>query len=412
MSCHVTDGSQVKAEAEGRVLITFLGAGSADKRRRYREATYDFGNGDVRTTQFFGLSLFEHLQADELVILGTSGSMWDVLLIEQELAGADSEAVDRLSDAADTGTVGRDLLQELEPMLTRNIGAPVKLDIIPYGTDAEQQQAIVSLMAAHAERAATVHLDVTHGLRHLPIVSLAAAQVIEATLGRPIEGIHYGALELTREGTTPVVSLSGLLEIQHWLSAFQVFERNRDYSVFVPLLRGRIDQDALDHLSMASFYERLNDSGKSKEQLKKFRQSLGEHEHQTPLERLFFPQLNERIAWSLEGSLATRQLSLARTHLAHSDYLRATIIAFEAWISARVKHQGGRETHREDRNFAKDSLKRRPHFKILRQIRNAVTHGDRPDTKEAQQAISSPTKMAEVLEECLEAIQAYIDRTR
>lgn len=399
----------MSGEAGGSVLITFLGGASPGRDRRYREASYDFGGGELRTTPFFGLALAEHLAIDRLVILGTSGSMWDVLLFDQDLPDTDAALFDDLIEAADSDRVDIELLGGFEPILGDKLGVGVSLDIIPYGRSADEQQQTVSLMASHAANADAVHLDVTHGLRHLPIVSLAAAQVIETTLGRPIEGIHYGALELTRDGTTPVVSLAGLLEIQHWLSAFTVFERNRDYSVFVPLLRDRIEQGALDHLRMASFYERLNDTGKSKEQLKKFRLALGDHAGETPLERLFFPQLEDRIAWSLEGSLAARQLSLARTHLANSDYLRATIIAFEAWISARVKHQGGRETHREDRNFAKDSLKTRPQFKTLRQIRNAVTHGDRPDTKEAQQAISSPTKMAEVLDDCMAAIQTYID---
>lgn len=403
----------MQEKGEGRTLITFLGAGAADKARRYRKASYDFGNGEVQTSRFFGLSLFEHLGADELVILGTSGSMWDVLLIEQDLFDVDADAVDRLIDAAGSNSVDCELLQQFEPLLARNIGARVKLDIIPYGTDAAQQQAIVSLMASHAERARTVHLDVTHGLRHLPIVSLAAAQVIEITLGRPIEGIHYGALELTDNGKTPVVSLAGLLEIQRWLSAFTVFERNRDYSVFVPLLRGHIEEAATAHLSMASFYEQLNDAGKSREQLRKFRKALGDHAGQTPLEQLFFPQLEERIAWSLEGSLAARQLSLARMHLDNRDYLRATIIAFEAWISAHVLHTGGKQTRYIDREKSRKALREETGFQfvILQQIRNAVSHGQRPHIREAQQAISSPTRMIQVLEECMDAIQIYMERT-
>ena len=406
-----TEGKALNSET---ILITFLGAGSKDRQKRYREAQYQFNNGVVEKTRFFGLSLCRQLKADRLVILGTAGSIWDVLLIEQDTFDVSSAAIESLIEAADANQVSKSLLDEFAPVLSRNLGIEVNLDIIPYGDSSEGQREIVSLMSAYAGDANAVHIDITHGLRHLPIISLASAQVIGAALGRAIDGIHYGALELTRNGVTPVVALSGLLEIQDWVSAFAAFEYSRDYGIFIPLLRYKISDKALDHLRMASFFERLNDTGKSREQLRKFNQANANYRPQSALENLFFPELEKRISWVLGGSLAERQLNLSRMHLENGDYLRAVIMAFESWISAAVKRGRGPETSYPAREKAAKALAKqsneakREAFKTLRQIRNAVTHGVRPDTRAAQQAILNPTVMQAVLVDTLAEIDRYI----
>lgn len=395
------------------VLITFLGAGSKDRQKRYREANYRFHDGVSAKTRFFGLSLCKQLEADHLVILGTRGSIWDVLLIEQEI-DVSSDAIESLIEAADAGQVNKTLLNEFASALSLSLGIKVSLDIIPYGTTSEEQREIVSLMSSYAGESSTVHIDITHGLRHLPIISLASAQVIGAALGKTIAGIHYGALELTKEGVTPVVALSGLLEIQSWISAFAAFEQNRDYGIFIPLLRDKVSQKALDHLRMASFFERLNDTGKSREQLRKFNQANAGYTPQSALEKLFIPELEKRISWVLGGSLAERQLNLSRMHLENGDYLRSVIMAFESWVSAAVKRRRGQETSYPAREKAAKALAKQSNagkqevFKTLRQIRNAVTHGVRPDTKAAQQAIFNPTVMEAILTDTLDEIERYI----
>ena len=400
--------------SDQNVLITFLGAGSKDRQKRYREANYQFGDGLVEKTRFFGLSLCKQLKVDRLVILGTSGSIWDVLLIEQDIFDVSSDTIENLIEAADANHVSKSLLDNFAPVLSRNLGIEVSLDIIPYGESSEGQREIVSIMSAYAADANAVHIDITHGLRHLPIISLASAQVISAALVKRIAGIHYGALELTKDGITPVVSLSGLLEIQDWSSAFAAFEHTRDYGIFIPLLRDKVPQKALDHLRMASFSERLNDTGKSREQLRKFNQANAGYKPKSALEKLFFPELEKRISWVLGGSLAERQINLSRMHLENGDYLRSVIMAFEAWVSAAVKRRSGQETSYPQRKKAADALAeqsndaKRETFKTLRQIRNAVTHGVRPDTRAAQQAISNPTVMQAVLVDTLAEIDRYI----
>ena len=60
-------------------LVTFLGRPQLQD-GRYREAKYEFPDDVQRTSAFFGLALAEYLEPDDIVILGTHGSMWGVLV--------------------------------------------------------------------------------------------------------------------------------------------------------------------------------------------------------------------------------------------------------------------------------------------------------------------------------------------
>jgi len=57
-------------------LISFLG-----KAGNYQSTAYQFPDGEIATTRYFGLALRRKLQADHLVMFGTSGSAWDVICL-------------------------------------------------------------------------------------------------------------------------------------------------------------------------------------------------------------------------------------------------------------------------------------------------------------------------------------------
>lgn len=60
-------------------LVSFLGRARQDPTTGCRLATYRFPDGTEQTTPFFGLALRRVLAPDRLVLLGTRGSMWDLL---------------------------------------------------------------------------------------------------------------------------------------------------------------------------------------------------------------------------------------------------------------------------------------------------------------------------------------------
>ncbi len=70
-------------------LVTFLGKGRDDPEKGYRTATYQFPDGSKIRTSFFGMKLAAYLDVSKLVILGTRGSQWGVL-VEESARNRDS----------------------------------------------------------------------------------------------------------------------------------------------------------------------------------------------------------------------------------------------------------------------------------------------------------------------------------
>ncbi len=124
-------------------LISFLGK-SQRTDGRYRTATYDFGEGVTRTTSFFSMGLKEVINPDKLIILGTSGSMWDVLCGELSQDENDLEA---LMAAVDTNTVTQVLLDTYQVLISEHLAVDCQLRLISYGDSADGQVQILQAMA-------------------------------------------------------------------------------------------------------------------------------------------------------------------------------------------------------------------------------------------------------------------------
>ena len=88
-----------------RKLITILG--KAQQNRDYRTANYDLTpyGGTISETAYFGLALNEHIKSDELIILGTTGSMWDNFFYQFQLEKTHSEALEELIGSIENDSV-------------------------------------------------------------------------------------------------------------------------------------------------------------------------------------------------------------------------------------------------------------------------------------------------------------------
>jgi CRISPR-associated Csx2 family protein len=141
-------GRAMRGNEMTHTLVTFLGKGQGGAQPGYSEATYEFPNGDRRTTKFFGLALAEHLQPDRIVILGTRGSMWGVL-VEDGFTGGDNigdeEARLELFEAERAEKVDQSLLDRVKPVMQQapiiqRIGRPdVVPRIVPFGRNEMEQ---------------------------------------------------------------------------------------------------------------------------------------------------------------------------------------------------------------------------------------------------------------------------------
>jgi CRISPR-associated Csx2 family protein len=231
-------------------LISFLGRGNPDKGKRYRRATYEFDAGQRQTTEFFGLGLTRQIRPDRLLILGTTGSMWDVLLFSLGLGQEHDEALLALTESADADRTTQEELDRLTSVVSEQLGLPVTLRLIPYGWDTDEQVGILQRMALDIAEGDAVTLDVTHGLRHLPMLAQMSALYLRRVKNVEVRGLYYGALDMTRDGVTPVMNLRGLLDIADWTGAVQSFDKDGDYGAFAD----RLDQDGLASVDTNTIY--------------------------------------------------------------------------------------------------------------------------------------------------------------
>lgn len=389
-------------------LVTVLGKGRDNIKTGYREATYRFPDGSQRTTPFFGLALAEHLHPDGLVILGTRGSQWGVLVENLVAENEEEDARLALMDAEAAARVDQSLLNTVTPLLCRAAGRNVIPRLIPYGRDADEQYAILREVAAAVPKGA-VSFDLTHGFRHLGMIGFLSAFLLERIGRLDVRGLWYGALDMTESGVTPVIRLEGLSAVQRWIDALDRFDATGDYGVFEPLLiADGVAEDKARCLKEAAFHERTFNLSDARRKINTFLPEIDQ-----PLvgaSGLFQDKLRERLAWAAENNLAAHQRKLAYQYLNRGDYVRAAIFGWEAVVTGECERRHydpndfktGRnsaieELEDEIKNDAHPKWKRRAYW-TLKTIRNALAHGNPPTIEHLRRMLKDPNVLTEELE--------------
>ena len=106
-------------------LVTFLGRTPKDT-DGYRTTRYRFPDGsESEPTAFLGWTLAKRLRPDRLVVLGTTGSMWDFLGEQAGIAEGDEgmgELWESLERTVNEGRVSEKDLAALAPLVSRHVG--------------------------------------------------------------------------------------------------------------------------------------------------------------------------------------------------------------------------------------------------------------------------------------------------
>ena len=231
----------------------------------------------------------------------------------------------------------------------------VQLKVLDYARNLSDQVDIIARIDNATKGATAVTIDVTHGLRYMPLLGSLATYVVGTTrsafvakTGTPvaIKGVWYGALDLKKpddigQEIAPAIDVGGLSRIVDWLAAFKNFEWDGDFSAFAePLKKGDDDeQEAGKLLAEAAFFERLGRFDGAEMKFHIFDEKIQAILKRAPaahgLIGLFKSELSKRIALSgLSGeALYKHQCELAWHHLNHEDVVHAAIWGREAAVT-------------------------------------------------------------------------------
>ncbi len=388
-------------------LITFLG-----KVGNYQPTTYRFPDGETATTRYFGLALRRKLQADRLVMFGTSGSAWDVICLDDDgaaLAGEALDAVEQVESAVQANRVTKELLDPLAEPISRRLGFDVQFRVIGYADQIQEQLELLQAMTTEVKTGDRVSLDITHSFRHLPMLALLSALHLREARQVTVEGLYYGAFEMKHEGIAPVMNLAGLLRIADWVGALKTFDKDGDYGAFADLMeQDGVSTHQANYLRRAAFRERTSNAWEARTDLRNLDAVLCSG--LPGVSALFTDQLKTRIRWHKGQDLLACQRELAVEYLDRGDYVRAAIYAFEGFVTSLIDD----EKHEQFWNFQDRDKARRDYqsglcgersllsdYLLLKALRNALAHGTRPDDRkvaqEVERVLSDPTLLQEGL---------------
>jgi CRISPR-associated Csx2 family protein len=351
--------------------ISFLGKARQDPRTGYRTARYRLDDGREIEGAFFGLVLAREERPDELCLLGTPGSMWDVMLEEQGEPLATEEQRLALIEAVADAAVTDQLLAPFEAGLSAAMGLRCRLRVTGYARDAREQAGLLHGMAEGLAPGDAISLDITHGFRHLPMLALAAGHYLERVKGVQVSGIAYGAAEMQEDGVVPVLNLSGLLRVLDWVQALSAYDASGNYGVFGPLLEDAGVSGAGSRLAAAGFEERITRHNEARNRLNGLDLTGAGDD---PFAALFLPELRERTGWWRLDGRWRREAALARQYLDREDFLRAVIYAQEALISRGLQERDAQEFDLREERRTK-LIKGPTRARILFYLRNELAHG-------------------------------------
>ena len=391
-----------------RTLVTLLGR--AQKREGgegYEETIYRFPNGEEDPTAFFGLALARHLTPDEIVILGTAGSLWSVLVENFAKEHGDEGPCIDLMLAEQLGTVDQPLLDRVAPLMGQEMNAVVRPILIPAAREEGEQYAILEAIDKAVVHNSKLHFDVTHGFRHLGMVGFLSSFMLERVRSLDVQGLWYGAFEMRESGVVPVLRLDGLMRVRRWLDALNRFDATGDYGVFAPLLRedGVCAEDARC-LENAAFYERTLNVRDAAREIGAFLPVLDGS--LAGASGLFRRRLKARLIWARVQPFSEQQRKLAHQYLVRGDFVRAAMFAREACVSRVCEERGVSMEKFEERQRALEEFEadvrgvRKFGYQSLRALRNALAHGTEPSWPRIQAILKDPKELSSELAKAMQ----------
>lgn len=369
-------------------LITLLGKGVYDSTSGYRKTIYRFPTGKEYDTNVFLEALIksEYRKFNQIFILGTTTSSWDMLIEKQE---EETDFWVELKNACDNDGISENLLQRLEKKLTDWYHVPFYLKAhTPYIDDDTTQELFATYMdtISKIDTNTNVLLDVTHGFRSMPLLVYQTLQfgVIEKRISK-IE-IMYGEY-IPEQKISYVRDLSSYWKYNEIAIARQLFVQKLDGRVMAGILspywkEGSEWLDEFSNIVLHNFCLQIPDS------IKKLHKIL----HKNKTKEIDIEWIQDFITelYALDEALYVPQISDCLVQysnlLEKKKLITQAVITLQVAIETRVVETYGNKT--DIGNYQKwvndyskkyknllTEYKLKEVFSGLEWIRNQIAHG-------------------------------------
>mgnify|MGYP006441626383 CR=1 FL=1 len=254
-----------------KILISPLGVGGQfqnQNQREYTKTCYRIEEIDYPNSSFVASVLYQHLQLDGIIFIGTVKSMWEEVyrfFCKERQQPLDEDYWFKLAETIDQ--VDRDSeLNDLNLQPVKKIlGDHSDCILIKYGLNEEeiwQNFAQIIQIKNLLKEGAEVYLDITHSFRSLALFQFLTLTFINDLLAEQnikIKGVYYGMLDVTRElGYTPIVNLGSLFEMMNWIKGAYTLKNYGDGELIAQLLDGKGEKVLADHISRFSNAVNIN----------------------------------------------------------------------------------------------------------------------------------------------------------
>lgn len=375
-----------------KYLISFVGTGRATPKadtfeRQYRTAKYSFKD-TVSESAFVSSVLYDALQIDAMILIGTAKSMWEEVyryFCDRNAHPIDADYYLALADTVEKSTHKTDISTLDVGKVAQAISADSRAVVVPYGLNRDEHLELFKRLAeamSVVQAGDQVYLDITHSFRSLPLFANAALGYLKEVKGKDFQfaGVYYGMLDAISEfdNVAPIIDISATLELSQWTTAAHSFiEYGKGY-----LLADLLGGDEAKTIRMFSDAVGINFLSEIKQKLTNF-QRFASSDLPNEFAKWVIPSVLESFIKPLQQAGVSNHLfqyHLSVWHYDRRNYASAYIVFQEALITFVCEKQGTKWHEQGCREAAKTQIKYENIYGLkaiwdrIYKVRNAIAH--------------------------------------
>lgn len=330
-----------------RTLISCVGSSN------YQNCSYAMANGTEITSRIFSAALIHNARKqkssiEKVILIGTTDSGWNTTLVEllsDRLLRDESalEHEERITNAIKINGVSQNTLDESATILSRELRLEFRLVLVPRAVDQAEQEDFVGKILNSLHGSSSLHVDVTHGYRHWPILLSQVAFLFKQTHFMDIERISYGFFENNNAQITgKEVILDTYLGVGERTAAAAFFKQTWDSRVLKKLLpadkRMSLFTSQLEKFTFMLAMNNIEQARASAHQIISFFRS-----DDTTCRSVLFP-FYDLIRTTLEALSSSGRPSWEHDSkffnglIEHGDFYRAVMFLWESCLTKMLRH--------------------------------------------------------------------------